>query len=630
MILDNSSKYASDIIESITECLVSCTHKVEIYGTIVAILNSRNSEFADDLMSNFMEVIEEILRKGETPKIQSVFLSLCVLCSLRVLTEESVMALFERAVDTIADSHFDQMRTEFYCYSVLSAFLFSKRKFIGMDQLVSRIEGYISTRQESHKDVVRLLSSFSEENDCLFQLNEIVKTLIESDWQCPIFLNCHFMFEDEMKGSKVHALKDLMIPSVNAGIQYPVLTQNMFFMEENPVAGDSYYPSGSARWIVVSQIQHAIRTFEGNHKVCVDEIVTLKTSCEFHLSKAIVEAVFIEMFRLPESEYKLPYYTVLIVDLCKTQPQFPKHLGAAIRFFFDNLDRLNIALVERFSLWFSHHLTNFSFHWPWKFWESVLEVETESIQKLFLCDLMKNLVKLSYFDRVVKEIPESFHIFLPVKPEPTFKQSDADLALIANLTENMRSKNAIDFGSLLKVDGVISTTNRDLFLFALLEVGSKTFSHCLNTIEKYLGLLQSMNKTEEEAKLTLDSIHEFWQNDSQFYSITIIKFMNYRILEPFWVVRWLLSNSNDTFEYWRLLNTAVDKMFSVNSEAVSKIDQSEVEDCFRLLIESILQSENIFTLSFIVRIAFKYPRLVAKYIPSDSPISSIFAYLRIE
>ena len=82
-----------------------------------------------------------------------------------------------------------------------------------------------------------------------------------------------------------------------------------------------------------------------------------------------VDAVFAQIFQLPQPPHKLIYYHSLITESCKIAPAaIAPSLGRAIRFLFRHLPYMDIELLHRFLDWFAHHLSNFEFRWKWTEW----------------------------------------------------------------------------------------------------------------------------------------------------------------------------------------------------------------------------------------------------------------------
>ena len=82
-----------------------------------------------------------------------------------------------------------------------------------------------------------------------------------------------------------------------------------------------------------------------------------------------VDAVFSQLFQLPQSEHKPVYYHSVLTEACKIAPAaIAPSLGRAIRYLYRGIDAMDLELEYRFMDWFSHHLSNFGFTWKWTEW----------------------------------------------------------------------------------------------------------------------------------------------------------------------------------------------------------------------------------------------------------------------
>lgn len=82
-----------------------------------------------------------------------------------------------------------------------------------------------------------------------------------------------------------------------------------------------------------------------------------------------VDAVFSQLFQLPTPDHKPVYYHAVLTEACKIAPAaIAPSLGRAIRWFYNNIDLLDLELVYLFMDWFAHHLSNFGFTWKWTEW----------------------------------------------------------------------------------------------------------------------------------------------------------------------------------------------------------------------------------------------------------------------
>lgn len=137
----------------------------------------------------------------------------------------------------------------------------------------------------------------------------------------------------------------------------------------------------------------------------------------------------------------------------------------------------------------------------------------------------------------------------------------------------------------IELDGMnesenVDTVIRSIVVQSLLSIGSRSFSHLLNAIERYLPLLRSVAGAQTtvsargsgnaEAKADiLAAAAAIWKQNRQMVVIVFDKLMQYQIVDPADVVTWTFTNvgskgsdsgplSLGAFE-WDLLSAALDK-----------------------------------------------------------------------
>jgi len=109
---------------------------------------------------------------------------------------------------------------------------------------------------------------------------------------------------------------------------------------------------------------------------------------------------------------------------------------------------------------------------------------------------------------------------------------------------------------------------------SLLHIGSRSFSHFLNAMERYLQLLRSISVAEGKADV-LDAAGDFWRKNSQMIIIVFDKLMQYQIVDPTNVVTWAFAPRQSkrglaglTTDEWQLVKGAIDK--AIGRVAISK------------------------------------------------------------
>ena len=100
----------------------------------------------------------------------------------------------------------------------------------------------------------------------------------------------------------------------------------------------------------------------------------------------------------------------------------------------------------------------------------------------------------------------------------------------------------------VNVDSLI----RSIVVHSLLHIGSRSFSHFLNAIERYLPLLRNLSNGSISSSASgahlearsdiLNNAATFWRHNRQMVSIVFDKFMQYQIVDPTDVVAWTFVN----------------------------------------------------------------------------------------
>jgi nuclear cap-binding protein subunit 1 len=220
-------------------------------------------------------------------------------------------------------------------------------------------------------------------------------------------------------------------------------------------------------------------------------------------------------------------------------------------------------------------------------------------KRVFIRQALELEIRLSYFDRILKTLPPQFHDpeagAVPDQapgPEYGFDDpcrcsclifvhiylTDSDIAVqhyetaqtvleqlrarakpedVITLLESIRGQLTED--GVEDADGLV----RSIAVQSLLHTGSRSFSHFLNAIERYIILLRSLANTtsgsRQDAKAgVLEAVSAFWARNRQMITIVFDKLMQYQIVDPTDVVRWVFARASRGLD-WELLKGAVDK-----------------------------------------------------------------------
>ncbi|KAK3326565.1 MIF4G like-domain-containing protein [Apodospora peruviana] len=271
-----------------------------------------------------------------------------------------------------------------------------------------------------------------------------------------------------------------------------------------------------------------------------------------------VDAVFSQLFQLPNPEHKLIYYHSVLTEACKLAPAaIAPSLGRAIRYLYRNIHHLDLELSARFMDWFSHHLSNFGFTWKWTEWVDDVSLPDLHPCKAFIAGAIDKEIRLSFAQRIKNTLPEPYQALIGPEKEkdvPDFKFANdqtpfaAEGREIAGLLKRKAPDEeiqpVIERIHALAIDNNLDplVTSTDVFVTAVLHVGSKSLSHVLAAIERTKDRLTDAGAASEAARQQiLSSVMDYWSAHPG-VAITIVeKLLNYSILVPSVVVNWTLA-----------------------------------------------------------------------------------------
>ncbi|KAJ3045244.1 Nuclear cap-binding protein subunit 1 [Rhizophlyctis rosea] len=526
-----------------------------------------------------------------------------------------------------------------------------------------------------------------DQDDRLELLWAQIKQLANADeWNVKLFLRTSVMFETDFTAGETHELKVVTIPGEDVSIKFSYHPKFWVFDDSvhSPENAIVKLPSqfSISRFIFDDLIYDIIRIFSLNHKECSRFLRDLPQFFDegylqnngYNVMAAVTETLFSEMLRLPRSQERSMYYATLLIDLVKEDPSaFPKVLGRAIRLLYNRLDGqrnlsggMDVECIRRLSEWFAVHLSNFNYAWKWQDWEGVLSADRSSGRFVFIKETLEKCIRLSYYDRVKGSVPANFvgELLPAVAPGPRFKYESAEATgdaklheLISDLQKQLSKKAGpeevretlqkirnhaagkplsssamnIDSGAEEETDmgsGVVlgdpKQIAREVLVQCLLKHGSLSFSHFLNVTERYVGPLRECNERDDDCAHTVRIIADFWAESPQNMEIVFDKLMNYRVVDPLSILRWLLSDemltsSFNGFAIWSILHTTLRKVIFKGTQieakrdaarATANMDPAVVQQLDGAVSNALQERKQAFTLVFQRLVEFIQNRLI--------------------
>ena len=254
-------------------------------------------------------------------------------------------------------------------------------------------------------------------------------------------------------------------------------------------------------------------------------------------------------------------------------------------------------------------------------------------------------IRLSYHDRILRTLPEAMteptaQVLAPLAPGPDFEYEDPGAsevhsirrgALINTLFSahaqyepaqgilNLLRGRAKPDDVMLHLESLrnqlaetvtedIDTLLRKITVQSLLSIGSRSFSHFLNAIERYLPLLRNLAAGQISASGSpnaeargdiMSAVAGVWRRSRHMVLIVFDKLMQYQIVDPTDVVAWTFTHYPKVVDrrgdkhakvfnafQWDLLKAALDKAngrVSVQKRKVAALTREADERAARVL-----------------------------------------------
>ncbi|CAN1264032.1 Nuclear cap-binding protein subunit 1 [Linum perenne] len=467
------------------QCAEQLPHKVPLYGTVIGLLNLENEEFVKGVVETTQTRFQEGLDSGSCDRIRVLLRFLTALMCSKVLQPASLVVVFETLLSSAATTLDEekgnpswQARGDFFVTCILSCLPWGGSELAEqvpeeIERVMVGMEAYLSIRRHN-SDIG--LSFFEEdddsnagEKDFLEDLWDRIKALSTNGWKVDSVPRPHLAFEAQLVSGKAHELG-----CINAPEQPDPLPQPM---------GIAY---GREKHIA-----------ELSRKECASSMVGLPVP--FRYEYLMAETIFAQLLLLPQPPFNPLYYTLVIMDLCKALPgAFPAVVAGAVRALFEKISDLDMECRTRLILWFSHHLSNFQFIWPWEEWAFVLDLPKWAPQRVFVQEVLEREVRLSYWDKVKQSVENApaLEELLPPKGSPNFKyivedgKEKTECHAISEELSNKVKGRASAREVISWVEETVLTNHGwevtlSVIVQTLLDIGSKSFTHLITVLERY-------------------------------------------------------------------------------------------------------------------------------------------------
>ncbi|KAL9455103.1 hypothetical protein AB3S75_010500 [Citrus x aurantiifolia] len=606
--LEHSS---DDVPHYIINCAEQIPHKIPLYGTLVGLLNLENEDFVKKVVETTQRKFQDALDSGNCDRIRILMRFLTVMMCSKILQPGSLVVVFETLLSSAATTVDEdkgnpswQARADFYVTCILSCLPWGGAELIEqvpeeIERVMAGLEAYLSIRRHTSDNGLSFFEEDDEsgkglvEKDFLEDLWHRVQALSSNGWKLDSVPRPHLSFEAQLVSGKSHEFGPIScpeqpdVPTAVSGITHGKQKHDAELKYPQRIRRLNIFPASKSevdmqpidRFILEEYLLDVLLFFNGCRKECAFYMVNLPVP--FRYEYLMAETIFSQLLLLPQPPFKTIYYTLVIMDLCKALPgAFPAVVAGAVRALFEKIADLDMECRIRFILWFSHHLSNFQFIWPWEEWAYVLDLPKWAPQRVFVQEVLEREVRLSYWEKVKQSIENApaLEELLPPKGGPNFKYSMEDgrerseeHALSAELTNKVKGRQTAREiivwveESVYPIHGLGVTIK--VVVQTLLDIGSKSFTHLITVLERYGQVISKICPDHDKQLMLIEEVSLFWKNNTQNAAIAIDRMMGYRLISNLAIVRWVFSPENiDQFHTsdrpWEVLRNAVSKTYN--------------------------------------------------------------------
>ncbi|XP_034473558.1 nuclear cap-binding protein subunit 1-like [Drosophila innubila] len=602
LVSDVLPSHKPDILRTLVECISRQSMQSGAYATFLGLVNVRDYEFGAQCVNCLMQQLLKSLHEAQWVMARSLMMLLADLVNTSVVTVASMLQLLTDLVNVCEEENSPQRRRDFYAYLVLSPLpligreLYEKRE-MAFQMLIKRLQLYMNKDRCAGEGATLLRIWYNGEmpqHEYLVLLWQQILRLDRDHWIEKQLLRPYLAFDDTLSTALQHHLPILEPPGYqpeNVSYPRPWLIFHLFELSDSPSTLRLPEELDIERHVIESHILEILQLHHLERKTCAELLSSyIVSKPDLAVEHCIVEVLLGQMLQLPSPPYLTINYGSIIIELCKLRPNsFPQVVAQAADILFTQLEFMNVSSLDRFVNWFSHHLSNFRYQWCWQDWESCTTVPDLHPSAMFVRELLKKCMRLSYHQHIVQLLPQSYAALIPLPPDPIFKYINELLPgakLAKQLLEAIRGKS-----SALAVGGFIEASTEldenikiNVMMQTFLHLGSKSFTHVFSIFSKFQPVMKMLAYNKVNQLAILEALSEVWLNNDQLQLVVAEKLLKIRIVDANVIVDWIFGQKHKlTHMYlWELLNLVI--KFTKNHSQDNDEEQLSNLCCFLLNI----------------------------------------------
>lgn len=615
----------SEILSVLMQCAEELPHKSPLYGTLVGLINTEDSNFASKIVQQTHDRIQGALDSGECNKLRVLIRFLTVLMSSNVVAPASLVEVFEALLSSAATTVDDekgnpawQPRADFYVFCILASLPWagldlSERASEELERVMAGVEAYLSIRKSVSDAAFNAFNSIAGEADAsdgedyLEDLWRRIKDCRENGWKVESVPRPHLVFESRLVLCQSHEFGSITCPDppelpsecTEAAIgkqrheaehRFPKRLRRIQIFPPSKTDGQMTLID---RFVVEEYLLDVLFHLNGCRKECAAYMAGLPLP--FRYEYLMAETVFSQLLLLRQPPFKPIYYTIVIIDLCKALPgAFPTVVAGAVRALFNRIGDLDVECRTRLVLWFAHHLSNFQFVWPWEEWAHIIELPKWAPQRYFVQEVLEKEVRLAYLEKIkqsLEAVPKLVDL-LPAKNSPCFKYgaenqdncTESEMLLSTELTAMVKGKKSAREIQIWVEEKILPSLGQkaaiEIIVQTMFYLGSKSFTHMTTVLERYGQVFAKLASDQGLQVFLIQEVSRIWQNNAQMTVISIDRMMGYRIISNLSIASWVFATENvqqfHTSDWiWEVLRNAINKTINRTADLRKEVTAAE-------------------------------------------------------
>ncbi|KAH7730165.1 Nuclear cap-binding protein subunit 1 [Aphelenchoides avenae] len=579
---DNLEPYEGQIIDIIADCVKWVPEKLTIFSTLVGLLNAKSNDFGGNVVARLVSELNQCFEEEEFEIALRIITFLCDMGNARVLTLQSIVDFLLEFLELTAN---ENLQTDYAVYAVMHALPWigpelNEKKQTDLDEIMKAIGDYLDKRQKLHVKILQVWSKPEphEQEDYMDCLWAQLQKLKEDKWCERHITRVYVAFDSVLSDALQHNLPSITMPAYSLEAKYPLprVVFRLFAYTDCP-DNEPVLPGSHAieRFLVEEDLSWIISTNHLNFRECAKALLNYHRRDTVPLNYVIVEVIFSQLFRLPETPQLEIFYGALLIELCRVQADsMPQVLAQAAELLYRRVDTIQLFCLDRFVDWFSYHLSNFQYRWSWEEWADCLEMDSLHPRLIFVREVIEKCMRLSYHKKMAEILPPDFKHVIPPEPviiyvldeqnHPAYDQAQEFKNLIRDKKTDEEilpylKKNpppADDSESVYDPDSVA------VFTAVLLKLASKTFSHSFAALTKYHQTFRTITQNSEEMQsVILRTLYDCWNRHKQMLTVLVDKLLKMQIVDPAIVEAWVFCDDmkREFKRSWTfdVLNTAI-------------------------------------------------------------------------